>query len=91
MVRIRPPPPIEKVLEPLRFLDFFFFISGVLGELRLQTVLLPIQIAASRLLREVPQAPLERMIASCGCAFSTAYGVNATLILDHSDTEKVYH
>ena len=28
-----------------------------------------IQIAASRLLREVPQAPFERMIASCGCAF----------------------
>ena len=32
-------------------------------------MLLAIQIAASRLLREVPQAPFERMIASCGCAF----------------------
>ena len=29
MVRIRPPPPMEKVLEPLRFLDFFFFVFGV--------------------------------------------------------------
>ena len=26
MVRIRPPPPMEKVLEPLRFLGFFFFL-----------------------------------------------------------------
>ena len=32
-------------------------------------MLLAIQIAASRLLREVPQAPFERTIASCGCAF----------------------
>ena len=34
MVRIRPPPPMEKVLEPLRFLGFFFFYFRGLGVIK---------------------------------------------------------
>lgn len=46
-------------------------------------MLLPIQIAANRLLQEVPQAPFERMIASCGFVMSAeAAGINN--LLSHS-------
>ena len=34
MVRIRPPTPMEKVLEPLRFLGFFFFYCRGLGVIK---------------------------------------------------------